>query len=509
MADRRSLLSRFWPSSASRRPSSAQTAAAPPPPTTTKQTPPYQSSSPASSPQVEMRTPAPAPTTISPRGETKTPPRKASSSADSKEEPKTSSPPRLTTRSPSSSKPSSPSRFSSQSRSPPQPSSSPQSRSTLPSPVVSTPKRASKPLSPTSVTPPSPKGKKPISPSKDSMQLPTEKISTSHEAPILATKGNDPKLAASQQEAEMNKEASNAAHGLTQEETSFKQDSVEAKPGETKDVKEVMHETINEANDETKKEVDNSIIAPEAKKPNEGKQSHSEKQDATTNTKEILKNIDKSAPSSEEHVPLQKNIRDEMSKFSNKLATGDGDHNKAISDRAVSVITLAGENRGASMHMESDSSKREGPIPIHRSYKIKPDEATTEGDKIAQAEDERSMEDQATEAYVNNNAQAINNSIVFNSSITEGSPGVHMVVNHLHKELKDDTKSSHETRKAQVNMSRAEKLTFQPTVRRRCLRGLLMETSTDSDAENPEKPPRHGCRVSCKKEERENNVDEL
>lgn len=252
------------------------------------------------------------------------------------------------------------------------------------------------------------------------------------------------------------KEEVRTDRGQTPEETSFKQDSAEA--GETKDVKEVVQETKNEAT--TNKEVNDFVaqepvseakIVEEAENPNEAKQ------EATNTNLKKSKNSgahDKFVPSNEEH----KNIRDEMSKFSNKLAGGD--HKKATSERGVSMITLAGENRGASMHIESDSSRTEGPIPIHRSYKIKPDEsseATADGDGIGQgnkSEDEKSMEDQATEAYVNNNAQAINNSIVFNSSITEGSPGVHMVVSHLQRKARDETKSSHQTPRAEVNVNK-------------------------------------------------------
>ncbi|XP_057793780.1 uncharacterized protein LOC131010324 [Salvia miltiorrhiza] len=618
MADRRSLFSRFWPPSASRRTPTTQTTAAPPPATTTKPKPQSQSSSQTSStsspppPRAETKTPvmqsttkgssppAPSPATpprAEPRKASPEPSKSPAGKLQTKDEPETSSPSRSTMRSPSSSKPASPSRLSAQSRSPHQPPSSPQPRSSLQSPsrvislTPSTPKRASKSHSPSRVTSRSPKqqvssssppkGKQPASPSKDSTQ-PTEKISTSYEAPILASKENDPKPAASQQEAEVKEEvkpdSAVAANGQTQQGTSFKHDDVEAKPSqssqlhneappaqgpetretskslgssivndgrhapdikldakhkETKDVKEVVEATKTEAGDEKKKEVNDSIapkstsdaqIVEKAEIPRE--------KQAAPSTKEVLATpgyatasqpVKKSKSSSaqekpalpnEEHTPLHKNIKADMSKFANELAGED--HKKAISDRPVSVITIAGENRGASMHMESDSSKGEGQIHIHRSYKSNPDqspEATTDGEECSagkKSEDERSMEDQLTEAYVNNNAQGINNSIVFNSSIVEGSPGVHMVVSHLPKEpiRSKDEISLPEARKAEVNTSRAEKLTYQPTIRRRCLRGLLLETS-DSDQDNPEKPRRHGCRVACQKEDRKNNIDVL
>ncbi|KAH6824975.1 hypothetical protein C2S53_017923 [Perilla frutescens var. hirtella] len=577
MADRKSVFSRFWPPSSSRRTSTTQTAAPSPAATTSK---PISQTSPTSAPppRAAKASSPPAPTTP-PRTE----PRKADqpSSASSPETSKspsgevhkasqqTSTPstdskdePRATTRSPSSTKPASPSRLSAQSRSPPQPSSpshaAPQARSQTPQ-SPSTPKRASKPPSPPRITSrspkqgssSSPKGKQPASPSKGS----TKPAASQQETPEMKE--------------EVKPDSAEVVNGQTQEGTSFKHDSVEAtpsqlselgttatpaqgnksldsstvnggdeprieldaKPEETKDVKEVVQAINTGANEETKKEVDDAVapksVSEKAEIPGEADQIHREKQEAI-DTKEILATPangkasqptkrsensdarDKPALPNGEQVPFQKNIRADMSKFANQMAKGDP--KKTISDRPVSVITLAGENRGASMQMESDSSKREGPIHIHRSYKINPDEspeATTDGEEGSEgkkSEDERSMEDQLTEAYVNNNAQGINNSIVFNSSITEGSPGVHMVVSHLPKEpiQSKDKISCPETRKAEVNMSRAERLTYQPTVRRRCLRGLLLETS-DSDLENPEKPRRHGCRVGCQKGDGENN----
>lgn len=212
-----------------------------------------------------------------------------------------------------------------------------------------------------------------------------------------------------------------------------------------------------------------------------------------------------------DHVPFHKDIRDDISTLVNKMAIGDS--TSTVQDRPVSVITLAGENRGASMQMGSGSSRKDGPIHIHRGYKINPDEsAEAASDAEGSSEEKKSgdgkaIEDQPTEAYVNNNAQGINNSIVFDSSITERNPGVHMVVTHVPKEpiQSIEDKSAPQTRKSEFNMSRSESLTYEPTVRRRCLRGLLLESS-DSD---PEKPRPHGCRVGCQKRGKENDIDVL
>ncbi|KAK4429269.1 hypothetical protein Salat_1227200 [Sesamum alatum] len=320
-----------------------------------------------------------------------------------------------------------------------------------------------------------------------------------------------------------------------------------AKPKEAQEVKEVVQETKVEMNEETKKEVDHILtpksgsganIIDKGKIPSKLNQKNAEKQEEldtkeilatsvpsvkqTNTTTSLLKKRSmisdtqkKSALPSAEHVALHKDIRDDISTFVNRVTSGDP--KTAINDKPVSVITLAGENRGASMQMGSNSSRTGGPVHIHRGYKINPDEtaeATTDGEgssnKGKQSEDAKTTEDQPKEVYVNNNAQGINNSIVFNVSITERNPGVHMVVAHVPKESiqSTDKRSPPETRKAELNMNRMERLTYQPMVRRRCLKGLFLEPS-DSDPENPEKPRRHGCRVGCQQRDKKKDVDVL
>lgn len=216
--------------------------------------------------------------------------------------------------------------------------------------------------------------------------------------------------------------------------------------------------------------------------------------------------------SSGDHMPLHKEIRDDISKLVNKMAIGDSKH--SIDDRPVSVITLAGENRGASMHVGFDSSKKEGSIHIRRGYKIKADdnaEATTDGDESlkGQYDNPDAKEDHASEAYVNSNVQGINNSILFNTSITERNPGVHLIHSHFPTESKKPSQKPElaETRKAEFNVTPSQKFTHEPTVRRRCLRGLFLESS-DSDLDAA-KPRRHGCRVRCNEMSKEDNVGVL
>ncbi|CAI9763730.1 unnamed protein product [Fraxinus pennsylvanica] len=317
-----------------------------------------------------------------------------------------------------------------------------------------------------------------------------------------------------------------------------------ANPEETKEVKEVIEETKCEANEnrnnegndfQTAKSGSRAQTVEEASIINKSEQMHEEMQGAI-GKKEILKTslfngkptktssrpgnksmrapTHKFAQSSREQVPLYKDIKDDISTFVNRMAIGDPKN--SLNDRPVSVITLAGENRGASMQLGSDSSKGEGAIHIHRGYKINPDEspeATIDGEgswKGKKSEDAEGKEDQPIEAYVNNNTQGINNSIVFESSIAERNPGVHMIVTHAQKEptMSTDEKRPLEVQKAEFNTIPSQKQTYEPNVRRRCLEGLFLESS-DSDPENPEKPKRHGCRVGSKERSKYNTRDVL
>lgn len=212
-------------------------------------------------------------------------------------------------------------------------------------------------------------------------------------------------------------------------------------------------------------------------------------------------------------APLHKEIRGDISKFLHEMATNQQKHK--LGESPAVVITLAGENRGASMQLGSESAKREGTVHIHRGYKINPDESHTEGEMSSEeqgSQDSKTGEEQESKAYVNSNVQSVNNSIMFNSSITERDPGVQLA---LTRELTEPSKpnrsmESLETPKAEAIVTTAQRLTYEPTptVRRRCLRGLFMEPS-DSDPDNPDKPRRHGCRYACKGKSEDNETDVL
>lgn len=218
--------------------------------------------------------------------------------------------------------------------------------------------------------------------------------------------------------------------------------------------------------------------------------------------------------SNEEKAPMQKGIKDDISKFVHKLTTVHP--MQPMDDKQFSIITLAGDNRGATMHVGSEPTKKEGSIHIHRAYKTDPEditEVTTDGEENNNTKKDThssTKNDEVGKAYVNSNIQSINNSMMFHGSITERDPGVQVTLPQKQADpiKPDDDKLGLETPKTEFNISRAQKLTYQPMVRRRCLRGLFVEPS-DSDPDNPDKPRRHGCKFSCDKNKKVEDIENL
>ncbi|XP_027356972.1 uncharacterized protein LOC113866291 [Abrus precatorius] len=157
--------------------------------------------------------------------------------------------------------------------------------------------------------------------------------------------------------------------------------------------------------------------------------------------------------SNEENPIMQNNKKDEILTV-------------AMDEKGVSVVTLAGDNRGVTMHVAGSS--RSNP--------------KTEKEK-----------DEAAKAYVNSNIQSINNSIMSHGTIQGRDPGVRVV---LPQHPEPDNEARLEPHKGEVSINRAERLPYQPVVRRRCLRGLFLEPS-ESEGDNPDKPRRHGCKFRC------------
>ncbi|ESQ27613.1 hypothetical protein EUTSA_v10018443mg [Eutrema salsugineum] len=201
---------------------------------------------------------------------------------------------------------------------------------------------------------------------------------------------------------------------------------------------------------------------------------------------------------------IKEDIRDGISKLTWGKSNGD--------EKSVSVFTLTGENRGATMAIHSEKDKKDGEVHIHRGYRSNPEESpnttSTDTEGGRRPFDGKNEDEEAKlRAYVNGNTQAINNSIVCDSSVQENDPGIHMSLKfeESKKKKKDETISPPENKSEAVSVTakETEKLKHEPRVRRRCLRGLLAETS-ESEPENPLKPRRHGCRFTCKDKDKDN-----
>jgi len=195
--------------------------------------------------------------------------------------------------------------------------------------------------------------------------------------------------------------------------------------------------------------------------------------------------------SDEKAPPLQKGIKDDITKFVHKL-TATVHPTQHMDDKQFSVITLVGDNRGATMHLGSESAKKEGSIHIHRAYKSDPEETnevSTDGEENTNEEEE-----ELGMAFVNSNIQSINNSLMFHGSISERDPGVEITLPQKPTEPirpLNKPKPGLETQRTQFNINRAEKSSYQPMVGR-SIRGPFLESH---DKRRPQ-----GCKVSCDKD---------
>lgn len=243
-----------------------------------------------------------------------------------------------------------------------------------------------------------------------------------------------------------------------------------------------------------------TVALPEEQKQKHGKHIKAHKSTQLPKARHVVsESHDKTAASRGDQSSLPKEIMEEISKLVHNLTTGQT--KTTLDDKPVSITTMAGENRGALMQLTSESDKKEGSIHIRRGYKTDPDEspeATTDTEESSEQKGPKTEQEPEIEAFINSNVQTLNNSLVFDSSISGRNPGVQVEFSAddaEEVELSNQTETP-ETRKAEVSVTPSEKLIHEPTIRRRCLRGLFLESS-DSDQDNPTKPRRHGCRYGC------------
>ncbi|XP_068638538.1 uncharacterized protein [Aristolochia californica] len=208
-----------------------------------------------------------------------------------------------------------------------------------------------------------------------------------------------------------------------------------------------------------------------------------------------------SSTTNSERTNLEKEIRQDISRYIHQATAR---NHQPEDNFAVNVTTLAGDNKGAHMNIRSKAINTEGLVHIHRGYKIQKEDKvdmTKNEDETANEQPNipRNQMSDTKETYANSNSQSINNSILYNSSCSEKSPGIHLTLSYgpltavnKSKERKDLFK----TLKANSIMKPNPQLASQTNIRRRCLRSLFMESS-ESDPDNQQKPRRHGCRYRC------------
>ncbi|KAK3129875.1 hypothetical protein QOZ80_6BG0485950 [Eleusine coracana subsp. coracana] len=141
------------------------------------------------------------------------------------------------------------------------------------------------------------------------------------------------------------------------------------------------------------------------------------------------------------------------------------------------VITLAGHNVGASM-VVGNGGARDAHAPIAAE---KPEEAA--GSKPP-----------AVAANVNSNVQSVNNSSMEGSTCSAGNPGVHVDIKNGREETPAAATVTPRQDEKPKEMKKRPPLVV-PARPRRCLRALIMENESDTEAAR--KPGPGACRFQC------------
>lgn len=132
-------------------------------------------------------------------------------------------------------------------------------------------------------------------------------------------------------------------------------------------------------------------------------------------------------------------------------------------EMGIRVITIAGENRGASMELihSPNRNKHEGTGDPHYLYKKGNPKTRTHGsgsEGYSSSDKEGNPKDKSQKgkgitsssvpinAFMNSNVQSINNSILYNTSCTHHDPGVHLALSRKPSgefQVKDRVNGSH------------------------------------------------------------------
>ncbi|KAG1366291.1 hypothetical protein COCNU_13G000810 [Cocos nucifera] len=130
-----------------------------------------------------------------------------------------------------------------------------------------------------------------------------------------------------------------------------------------------------------------------------------------------------------ERASFHKEINEGISKLVQKLKLGRSQ--QLGSESAVSIVTLAGENNGATMFVGHETTKKESVLHINK----KAEASSGDKDVQKQMSNHTDGENPAIAASINSNVQGINNSLLHESSCSEEDPGVHLVLSIKPSEL--------------------------------------------------------------------------
>ncbi|XWS38107.1 hypothetical protein CRYUN_Cryun19dG0102000 [Craigia yunnanensis] len=145
---------------------------------------------------------------------------------------------------------------------------------------------------------------------------------------------------------------------------------------------------------------------------------------------------DQSTGEGDKHRQLNKEITDMVSAITHRISgihkPGSSHHEDDDDEHGVRIITLAGNNAGATMRSELDEKSSPNGISLGE-----PDALST---------------------YVNSNFQSVNNSIMLGSIYNTNDPGVHLDVSDVseHEGLKPADKPRRRGKKKEKDSSKSE-----------------------------------------------------
>eukprot|EP01018_Ginkgo_biloba_P012905 Gb_06276 [translate_table: standard] len=151
-------------------------------------------------------------------------------------------------------------------------------------------------------------------------------------------------------------------------------------------------------------------------------------------------------------------------------------------DLGVRVITLAGNNDGASMSMGSGWLDQDDHNESGFTISSNSDEVGDDNSTKKMRQERRG----SVKSIVNSNVQGVNNSILFNSSCTDRDPGVHLDLSNSPADSFSNGRYKNcmkPSSSATANLMELNRTNANTSLRRRTLHALFSESSSDDSDE--------------------------